>query len=215
MSHLAFTPAPWILGQPSDPDDPDSPTLPVICGNVRSCAFALPVAQVRGFNQADRLANARLIAAAPELLELARCFYSELVVFASKLDQDAQAMAHYDYMIGKIRLTIDQATGSEFTPPSAAQIPGQEAATADHPATDSDSDLAARLYQDAFSRARTPRSPAYKAGVLALLQCKAQGRALASPHYPGTPEQDAWLAGLDEGRLLWQWRQNHLQESAA
>jgi len=118
MTNLAFTPAPWIIGQPAESN---SLSLPVLCGNVRSSAFALPIAEAHGFNHADRLANARLIAAAPELLELARCFYCELTPLAADLDPGDPALRHYDYMLGKIRRVIDDATG-ELAPPTLAQV---------------------------------------------------------------------------------------------
>ena len=118
MTNLAFTPAPWIVGQPADPN---SLSLPVLCGNVRSSAFALPIAEAHGFNHADRLANARLIAAAPELLELARCFYCELCSLYASLEPDDPTLTHFDYMLGKIRRVIDDAT-DELAPPTLAQV---------------------------------------------------------------------------------------------
>ena len=58
------------------------------------------------------------------------------------------------------------------------------------------------LYRMAFSQKRSPRSDAYKAGVLALLQHKLDNADLVNPYRPGTAESDAWFAGVDEGHFI-------------
>jgi hypothetical protein len=70
--------------------------------------------------------------------------------------------------------------------------------------------FADKIYQEAFtSRFREPRSTEYKAGVLAALRDKvsqANGSADRNepPYMPGTTQFDAWVAGYQEGLLLWE-----------
>lgn len=63
-------------------------------------------------------------------------------------------------------------------------------------------DVAARLFDDAFAVSRTPRSDAYKAGVLAALRYRLNGVRIESPYQPGTAEFDAFHAGTAEGHRL-------------
>lgn len=63
--------------------------------------------------------------------------------------------------------------------------------------------IAKQIYDKAFSSARSPRSEAYKAGVLDTLTFKETGSSLKSPFQPGTAESDAWFAGNSEGHCLW------------
>lgn len=60
------------------------------------------------------------------------------------------------------------------------------------------------LVAAAFSTPRTPRSPEYKAGALALLRfkCGQAERCEACPHPPGTAAADAWFSGLSEGHSI-------------
>ena len=58
------------------------------------------------------------------------------------------------------------------------------------------------LYRMAFAQPRSPRSDAYKSGVLALLQHKLDDADLFNPYTPGTAESDAWFAGVDEGHFI-------------
>jgi hypothetical protein len=69
--------------------------------------------------------------------------------------------------------------------------------------------VADMLFEAAFRMPREPRSAEYKAGVLAALQDRVN-RANHSPDrhdppYPmGTALCDAWLAGYQEGMLVWE-----------
>lgn len=66
---------------------------------------------------------------------------------------------------------------------------------------------AAALYEQAWSKPRTPRSPEYKDGVLGLLRYQLRETAgCRNPYKPGTAEADAFWAGVDEG---WQILRNH------
>lgn len=64
---------------------------------------------------------------------------------------------------------------------------------------------AQQLFDEAFAahKLRTPRSAAYKAGVLTALESKLKETRTALPYYtPGTAECDAYFAGQDEGNLI-------------
>jgi hypothetical protein len=64
---------------------------------------------------------------------------------------------------------------------------------------------AERLLSAAFEIPRTPRSPEYKAGALAVLTWLA-GAMLKMPRCPhpaGTAQADAWLSGIAEGHAIW------------
>ncbi len=60
---------------------------------------------------------------------------------------------------------------------------------------------AKELFEAAFSNERDPRSAEYKAGVLAALKFYLGEAATVGPcPYPlGSAQQDAWLAGTNEG----------------
>lgn len=59
---------------------------------------------------------------------------------------------------------------------------------------------AAQLFQEAFSQPRDPRSPEYKAGVLAALQYRlGELERIRCPYRIGTSQADAWYSGTDEG----------------
>jgi hypothetical protein len=61
------------------------------------------------------------------------------------------------------------------------------------------------LVSNAFSTPRTPRSPEYKAGALALLRFKC-GQAepcQSCPHPVGTAAADAWYSGISEGHSIY------------
>ncbi len=63
--------------------------------------------------------------------------------------------------------------------------------------------LAEDLYRRAFDVPREPRSPAYKLGVLEVLQSCVNDAKLR-PRYPkGSAELDAWYAGASEGHDIW------------
>lgn len=55
----------------------------------------------------------------------------------------------------------------------------------------------------AFGRPRDPRSPMYVAGARTALMHHALGAPVRCPHPMGTPEADAWFAGVQEGVALW------------
>jgi hypothetical protein len=58
-------------------------------------------------------------------------------------------------------------------------------------------------FRAAFDNARTPRSPEYKAGVLALLKHKLEGAAPPKcPYQVGTAQADAWFSGTEEGNAI-------------
>lgn len=59
------------------------------------------------------------------------------------------------------------------------------------------------LVAAAFSTPRTPRSPEYKAAVLALVryQC-GKAASCECPHPSGTAAADAWFSGLSEGHSI-------------
>jgi hypothetical protein len=61
---------------------------------------------------------------------------------------------------------------------------------------------AMKLHADAFAQPRTPRSTAYVAGHLACLLVRADRQPRNCPHQPGTPEFDAWFAGVDAAHAL-------------
>lgn len=66
--------------------------------------------------------------------------------------------------------------------------------------------FAIKIFGDAFARPRTPRSDAYKFGVLDVLkfrfgeQPNVKGKDL---YMPGTAEADAYWSGCDEGHRLY------------
>lgn len=73
--------------------------------------------------------------------------------------------------------------------------------------------LARKLFDAAFSGPRTPRSHAYKAGVLSCLVAKEKRVSIAPPRYSaGMPEYDAFFAGVTEGNAIWR---QHLEQQEA
>lgn len=71
--------------------------------------------------------------------------------------------------------------------------------------------LVEKLIGDAFHVARQPRSDAYKLGARELLKCRALGQPLICPHVAGTAYFDAFYAGCEEGKAIWQ---KHLDSEA-
>jgi len=62
---------------------------------------------------------------------------------------------------------------------------------------------AQEVFDKAFSKGRSPRSDAYKQGVLACLRVRLDGLAhVKCPYSEGSPESDAYFAGVEEGRAL-------------
>lgn len=62
---------------------------------------------------------------------------------------------------------------------------------------------AQELFDEAFAGPRTPRSAAYQAGVLAVLQHLVDGVPHVSCPFPaGSAQFDAFHAGVDEGRRI-------------
>jgi len=84
---------------------------------------------------------------------------------------------------------------------------GQTITTGDHDMT-----IAENIFNDAFAleKCREPRSPQYRAGVMALLMARENGTKLTAPYDMGSMAADAWLAGVDEGRLRWKIYQESL-----
>ena len=69
--------------------------------------------------------------------------------------------------------------------------------------------IADSLFETAFNTLREPHSAEYKAGVLAALRDR-ENQANSSkerhdpPYTMGTAECDAWVAGYQEGLLIWE-----------
>jgi len=62
---------------------------------------------------------------------------------------------------------------------------------------------AQQLFAQAFQRPRDPRSPEYRAGVLAALRLRLRASAHAvCPYGLGTAQADAWFSGTAEGHTL-------------
>jgi hypothetical protein len=60
------------------------------------------------------------------------------------------------------------------------------------------------IYQERFASGATPRSEAYRKGVMAILQWQAYMKPMVCPYPAGSAEFDAYWAGHDEGVRLWQ-----------
>jgi hypothetical protein len=70
------------------------------------------------------------------------------------------------------------------------------------------------LFLQRFGPAGDPRSPEFRAGVMACLMFKAnEVEELKSPFEPGTASRDAYDAGIEEGVVIW--RQHLLREAIA
>ena len=62
---------------------------------------------------------------------------------------------------------------------------------------------ASELFNRAFSGPRTPRSPEYKAGVLAHMKYRMKQSDNANcPYAEGTAQADAWWSGVTESWLI-------------
>lgn len=62
---------------------------------------------------------------------------------------------------------------------------------------------AQQVFDKAFEPGRSPRSDAYKQGVMACLRVRLDGvQHVACPYQEGTAESDAYFAGISEGREL-------------
>jgi hypothetical protein len=66
------------------------------------------------------------------------------------------------------------------------------------------SDEVDRVVAAAFDRPRNPRSVEYREGVRALLMHRATGGRLLCHFTVGTAQADAFFAGVEEGKALWQ-----------
>ncbi len=67
---------------------------------------------------------------------------------------------------------------------------------------------AQQLFASAFNTPRDPRSPEYKAGVLAALKFRmGEAPTVILPDYAsghqGTAREDAFFAGVSEGHSVW------------
>ena len=87
-------------------------------------------------------------------------------------------------------------------PKTDATLRGQYQQVWAHPNAAADKAAAQQAFDGAFHEARAPRSAAYKAGTLACLQKRMCGAAFTQIYAGGTAESDAWLAGWDEGQLI-------------
>ena len=63
---------------------------------------------------------------------------------------------------------------------------------------------AQELFNAAFAGHRNPRSPEYKAGVLAHLRFALKETGIHNPYAEGTAQSDAWYAGVQESWLILQ-----------
>jgi hypothetical protein len=63
---------------------------------------------------------------------------------------------------------------------------------------------AQELFNAAFSGHRSPRSPEYKAGVLAHLCFALKETGIHNPYAEGTAQSDAWYAGVQESWIILQ-----------
>ena len=61
-----------------------------------------------------------------------------------------------------------------------------------------------QLISAAFDRPRGRRSDAYKQGARALLVSRLTLATLICNYQPGSVEFDAFFAGVEEGRAIWQ-----------
>ncbi|SAL66468.1 hypothetical protein AWB67_07113 [Caballeronia terrestris] len=61
----------------------------------------------------------------------------------------------------------------------------------------------AELMAEAFTSGRDPRSAEYIAGVRSILENCIEGAAIVLPYALGTTQADAFLAGQEEGRVIW------------
>lgn len=60
------------------------------------------------------------------------------------------------------------------------------------------------LMEATFFEGRDPRSAEYKEGVRDFLLSRVEGGSLAPiPHELGTAQADAYLAGREEGQIIW------------
>jgi len=61
------------------------------------------------------------------------------------------------------------------------------------------------LFEKAFNAPREARSDEYKDGVLQALQFKTEEiDGVSFPYKMGTAQADAWFAGLDEGKRIFE-----------
>jgi len=77
-------------------------------------------------------------------------------------------------------------------------------AAASTPLSNGANEIVDRLVRAAFDRQRDCRSDAYKQGVRALLISRASLSTLICNYQPGSAEFDAFHAGVNEGRAIWQ-----------
>lgn len=59
------------------------------------------------------------------------------------------------------------------------------------------------LFEKAFAVPRDPRSDEYKAGVLAALEFRCDGKPITCPYSPASAQSDAFYAGTNEGHAIW------------
>ena len=87
-------------------------------------------------------------------------------------------------------MDVELMKGKSFSPkPKSINKKGQE--------------LTDHLYKLTIESSSDPRSPEYKAGVLATLEYRCEGMSIECPYNLGTSEADAFKAGIDGGNKVW------------
>jgi hypothetical protein len=71
------------------------------------------------------------------------------------------------------------------------------------PINKTDRELTDHLYNLTIESSSDPRSPEFKAGVLATLKYRCEGMSIECPYNLGTAEADAFIAGIDGGNKVW------------
>ena len=65
-------------------------------------------------------------------------------------------------------------------------------------------DRAERMVEEAFPRESTHRSQEFKDGAKAILKSLLAGRVVLCPFFPATAEHDAFYAGVQAGKKIYQ-----------
>lgn len=91
---------------------------------------------------------------------------------------------------------------STLTPEQSPAVPSTTGVTADE------------LFAAAFAVPRDARSAAYKAGALAALRFRIEGRRIPTLYAPASVEDDAYHAGAAEGHAIWRKAQAGLAGAA-
>ncbi len=65
-------------------------------------------------------------------------------------------------------------------------------------------DRAGRIVEEAYPRDATPHSQEFKDGAKAILKSLLAGRVVLCPFFPATAEHDAFYAGVQAGKKIYQ-----------